>query len=273
MTLRQSHFVAPVPLVLGQHRGLIDDRHVITTRTRGSEEQFAGLMSGEIDVVITAMDNLFEWTRRGVNVRLVGQAERTTPLGLHVRAGIDSVADLEGKRFGVDALANGFSLVARQMLGSVDETVSYVEVGGVRERMEALLAGQIDATLLGPPFDRLGADTGTRKLLSVESMLPEFPGQGIVVRTELVGTEELDSYLAALARGVSIGRALPDAEGIAILRDYGFGAASEDMWRVRPMTLHVAPQGLALLTRIRADLGYSVDGVDLSALCAEPTVL
>ena len=93
-------------------------------------------------MVVTAIDNLFEWTRAGADVRLVAQVEQTTQLGIHAGGDVESLADLAGCRFAVDAPDNGFALIAKRLLLDAGVEVDYVVVGGVRERLDALLGGK-----------------------------------------------------------------------------------------------------------------------------------
>ena len=88
------------------------------------------------------------------------RSRQTTPLGIHARGDVESLADLAGCRFAVDAPDNGFALIAKRLLRDAGVEVDYVVVGGVRERLDALLGGQVDATLLGPPFDKLAEKAG-----------------------------------------------------------------------------------------------------------------
>lgn len=62
MTLRISYFVPSAPLLAARERGLLDGIDLIEMRTPGSPAQLAGLATGELDLVVTAIDNLFEWT-------------------------------------------------------------------------------------------------------------------------------------------------------------------------------------------------------------------
>lgn len=264
--LRQSQFVPPVPLIVARRLGLLDGIELEERRTTGSPEQLAGLLSGEVDIAITAIDNLFAWREAGADVRLVAQTEATTPLGLYGRPGTDRLTDLAGVRFGVDAATNGFSLVARYLLEREGVTVEFVEVGGVKERLDALLAGEVAATLLGPPFDAAARDAGAPLLATVAALLPDFPGQGLVVRAELVGSAELTEYLRALRRAVEAGARMTDAEGEALLSGAGFGAAAAAAWASRPATLEVDLGGLELLTEIRSRLGLMPPGIRLEVL-------
>ncbi|MET0780077.1 MAG: ABC transporter substrate-binding protein [Microbacterium sp.] len=266
MTLRQSQFVPPVPLIVARELGLLDDIDLVTRRTTGSPEQLAGLLTGEIDIAVTAIDNLFAWAAAGADVRLVAQTEQTTPLGIYARPAIGRLADLDGSRFAVDAATNGFSLVARYLLEREGITVDYVEVGGVKERLDSLLAGDVTATLLGPPFDAAARDAGAPLLATVAEVLPAFPGQGLVVRAELSGSEELGAYLHMLRLAVDTGAVMSDAEGVALLERAGFGAAAAAAWASRPRTLEVDPEGLTLLSEIRSRLGLMPSGISLEDL-------
>ena len=267
MILRQSHFVPPVSYLLAAELGFLRGVEVLPTRTPSSAEQLRALLAGEQDMVVTAIDNLFEWTRAGADLRLVAQVEQTTQLGIHAGGDVESLADLAGCRFAVDAPDNGFALIAKHLLRDAGIEVDYVVVGGVRERLDALLGGQVDATLLGPPFDKLAEKAGMRRVVDVNALLPELPGQGLVVRAELLASAELERYLGALVRGVAAGESMTDAEGIELLERCGYQAAATAAWGTRARTLAVDQRGLGLLTGIRRSLGMLPPDIGLEELC------
>ncbi|MGO4470848.1 ABC transporter substrate-binding protein [Arthrobacter sp. 2RAF6] len=267
MSLRQSHFVPPVSYLLAAELGFLRDVEVLPTRTTSSAEQLRALLAGEQDMAVTAIDNLFEWTRAGADLRLVAQVEATTPLGIHTGGDVESIADLAGCRFAVDAPDNGFALIAKRLLRDAGVEVDYVVVGGVRERLDALLGGQVDATLLGPPFDKLAEKAGFARVVNVNAVLPELPGQGLVVRAEVLESQELESYLRALVSGVGAGVSMADAQGIELLERCGYQAAGASAWGARARTLGVDPRGLELLTEIRRSLGMLPPGIGLEELC------
>ena len=183
------------------------------------------------------------------------------------RGDVESLADLAGCRFAVDAPDNGFALIAKRLLRDAGVEVDYVVVGGVRERLDALLGGQVDATLLGPPFDKLAEKAGMRRVVDVNALLPELPGQGLVVRAELLDSAELERYLGALVRGVAAGESMADAEGIELLERCGYQAAATAAWGARARTLAVDQRGLGLLTGIRRSLGMLPPDIGLEELC------
>ena len=235
MILRQSHFVPPVSYLLAAELGFLRGVEVLPTRTTSSAEQLRALLAGEQDMVVTAIDNLFEWTRAGADLRLVAQVEATTPLGIHAGGDVESIADLAGCRFAVDAPDNGFALIAKRLLRDAGVEVDYVVVGGVRERLDALLGGQVDATLLGPPFDKLAekagfAARGGRQCPAAGTAGPRPGGPRRASRSP-----ELERYLRALVRGVEAGESMADAEGIELLERCGYqAAAASGLGRARP---------------------------------------
>lgn len=233
VTLRVSYFVPPAPLLAAQESGSLDEIDLVETRTSGSPAQLDGLLSGQLDIVVTAIDNLFAWVDAGADAVIVGQVEATTPMGIYAGEGFGTLSDLRAARFAVDALTNGFALVGRYLLLQASTEVEYVEVGGVAKRLDALIDGSADATLLGPPFDEMARAAGMHEVANVQHEFPAFPGQGLIVQRALLGTSELEAFLSALR-----------ANGL----------------------LDVDPAGLDLLIRIRDELGLLPAGIDLHEL-------
>lgn len=258
--LRQTQFVPPVPVVVAQRRGLLDAAGVEIEfeTTRGSAEQLARLGSGEVDLAVTAIDNVFMWSRAGHSFRVIAQVERTTPLTLFARPGLTGLTDLAGRRFAVDARDNGFALAALRVLREAGVEVELVEVGGVRERQVSLQAGETDASLLGPPFDTLAREGGLSEIATINALLPGYPGQGLVVRADVIERrrDELRAYLEVLAAATTWAAEADDAAGIEALTDSGLPRqAAEVMWSTRARSLWPATEGLRVVESVRRDLG------------------
>ncbi|MDT0510241.1 ABC transporter substrate-binding protein [Novosphingobium sp. MMS21-SN21R] len=178
-------------------------RGLRTERTLSSEQQFEQLRSGTIDAAVTAIDNVITWNEKAPEARFraIAQVERTTELVLVARPGITAISDLAGKTLLVDAPANGFVVALRAMLieAGIDETCCMLApAGGVTERLDALLAGTGDATLLGPPFYHAAIAQGCNVVGSVQASWPDFPGQGLVVNTARLAASRDDCILSQL---------------------------------------------------------------------------
>ncbi len=260
MILRQSFFVQPVPHVVARERSLLAEAglHVESRRTRSSGEQLEALRAGDRDVAVTALAHVFGWNALSAGVRIAAQVEQTTLLAVYARADITALEQLDGRRFAVDAATNGFALVARHLLAAVGARADFVEAGGVTERLEALIQGRADATLLGPPLDELAERAGLVRLTSANEALPALPGQAIVVRAERseAETAALAAYLAALAAAVELAAGMTAEEGIALLEAHGFPSRSAaEAWRTRPRSLAVDADGFALIESLRSEAG------------------
>jgi ABC-type nitrate/sulfonate/bicarbonate transport system substrate-binding protein len=231
--LKVIWFVPPVVHLVADRRGLLAASQVAVEGrlTGSSDEQFAALRDGGCDAVVTAMDNVVMWNRRegGGGFRIVGQVEKTTAISLMARPEIDAISSLQGRRLLVDSAQNGFVVALRMLLA--DHGVDFdggevLQAGGVKERFAALLEANGDATLLGPPFSGMAEARGMRRLADVDAAYPGFPGQGIVVRSDLPGDrrDEVVRWLAALDQARAECRRHP-GEAAAALAASGLGPA------------------------------------------------
>ena len=256
-------FVTPAIALIAQSRGFFAARGIEmrSTLTGSSDEQYEALANGSCHVAVTAMDNVIGWNRRGPgDFRIAAQIEATTPLTLVARPDITALSDLVDRNILVDSPDNGFVVALHAMLADagVDfQANRIVRAGGVKERCNKLLAGEGDATLLGPPFDAMAAAAGMRALASVNELYPAFPGQGVVARKETVAHngDVLASWLAALEEARALGRQHPE-KACGDLTAAGFsGPIARALVAGIGNTLVPDPQGVSLLMTQRARVG------------------
>lgn len=147
--------------------------------TAGSAPQLAGLARGEYDLIQTAPDNVVNFdtnpTAFGVDAESAPRAimllgGSNGPLRVFARRGLASVGDLRGGTMGVDNPTSGFALVLRDLLWrrgmALDRDYRFTVAGGTHVRCEALLRGELDATILYTPFDLRAATAGCVELAS-----------------------------------------------------------------------------------------------------------
>jgi ABC-type nitrate/sulfonate/bicarbonate transport system substrate-binding protein len=263
-TLRAIWFIPPAVHRAAERHGYlaaagIDVEGVLT---RSSDQQFEELRDGLQDAAVTAMDNVIHWNRRGGggDFRIVAQVEADTGNTLVAAPGIGSISELAGKRLLVDSAENGFVVVLRALLADagVDfDACTIIRAGGVKERLDAMLAGEGDGTLLGPPFIELGAARGLRSLAVASESYPTFPGQGIVVRASFIEQhgKKLEAWLAALEQGRAECRRDPAAVAQHIAAAGVPKASAEQLAGFVGKTLGVSRAGVELLIAQRRRLG------------------
>lgn len=180
--VRQILFVAPAPLVWAEHLGCFASYglDVETTRTLSSDQIGQGLADDRWDIGIGVVDNVIAWNaERGAGLRIVAQLERRQVMAFCAKPDCHTLADATGGVTGVDATSNGFVLVLYRALAQAGirwQDCQFEEVGGVRQRFEALMQGQIDATILVPPFIDQALAAGLRQLWSIAEIAPSYPG-------------------------------------------------------------------------------------------------
>jgi len=263
MTVVQSQFAPHVAMLVAQECGFVSGIDLEIRQTPSSNAQLSGLLDGSLDIVISAIDNVFVWVESGARVTLAGQAESITPLELFAEPGVTSLEQLSNRTFAVDAFDNGFSLIARSVFQQLGIEPIFVETGGVVERLRALADGEVAATLLGPPLSQAASQQGFRSLVALEDMMPEYPGQGVIVRNESLDRDDVQAVLHGLERAIDYTNSIPEAEGLDILRAAGLTSSADQIWRTRPRTFEVSLSGLSVVQRLRESLGLLPPGFNI----------
>lgn len=262
--IRLNWFIQPPVVIVASALGLVDSRDFEGAHNRSSDEQFDALTNGDVDLVVTAMDNVIAWNQRQGpgDFRIVAQIERTTPLHLFARPGIQVPADVHGGIALVDATDNGFVIALRALLADVGlsaDDYALRPAGGVRERLDALLAGQGDCTLLGPPFDSMATQAGFERIATVQQHYPAFPGQGLVTRKSFIGPlrAQLTPWLCGLANAAQR-MAIDDPAAKQALADAGNPATTlTPIASMGPNSLVPDRAGVELLIAMRRRLGLA----------------
>lgn len=282
MTLNICWFLPLPAAAIAEARGLYTEHGLaVTAQTvRSSDEQYELLATGAAQAGVTAMDNVFDWNRRGAvdDLRIVAQMERTTGSVLMGAAGIDTMAKLKGGTLLVDAPNNGFVVVTRAMLrGAGLELDDYrlEVVGGVMARVAALEHGTGDAALLVPLFEQRILAAGGHVLGRVDESFPGFPGQGLAVRRSALNNigPELAAWLDALREAGRWATANP-AEAEAIVMDkLGLPQpAAAGLLAATPLDYRPAATSLELVVSQRSELGFPGAEEGMAALF-DPTLL
>lgn len=168
--------------------------------TGDSKQQMAGLIDGEFEIAMTAIDNVYAFNAGQGEAPTRAEANLVAVMGadsgfLHL-VGLpetESASALRGRRVAVDALTTGYAFVLLRILeraGLSREDVSFVEAGGVMARFEKLLRQEFDATLLVSPFDAAAENKGFARLGSGLDALGTYQGVVAAVRRDWAKANE-----------------------------------------------------------------------------------
>jgi len=253
------------------------------TRVKSSPAQFASLRDGEIDVAVTSPDNvlLYGTTDRNpletvIDLRMIRAIDRGLGLTLVSNPRISGPQELENSTIGVDVVRSGFALLLFTMLDrlGVDRaTVQFAEVGSTPTRLERLLAGELDATILNAESRVRALAEGMRPWSTSADVSEHYLGTVLAVRTDLAPDTAaaitamwdeatawlLDSTPDAVATTLGgVHPALGDRDYVDLIRDPDLGLLRDPEVRV---------SDLAVLTGIRRACGaYAPDDSLLAGL-------
>ena len=246
ITIRLGSFSNSFVDAVARRAGMYRDERVQVEfcRVFNSPSQFEKLVLGEVDVVLTATDNVlnYRYKRRSDNnfpldVRIVRAVELGGGASL-VAARATSLHDLRGALIAVDDTDSGFALLLYELLAragmvrGLDYRV--VAFGGTPRRFEGLVDGDFDATMLNAGFDLRAADRGCFLLRTVSDVLPDYIA---TVLAALPRWLEKESAARAFLRAWDVTHP-PATSFLSSCRDYGFRAATRapyatDGWRSR----------------------------------------
>jgi ABC-type nitrate/sulfonate/bicarbonate transport system substrate-binding protein len=200
-----------LPIWAGQKQGFFE-RHSVAvdlTYTTSSKEQLAGLIEGRWDIGATAFDNVVAYQEGQGEAEIKREPDLFVFMGgdngfLHLiaQADVRSFDDLKGRVLSVDALTTGFAFVLRKMIqcaGLSESDITYESVGGLRERWEAMKAGEHAGTLVLTPFELIARHVGLNVLQHASEVVPDY--QGVVGTTRRLWAQQNGMALAGYVRG------------------------------------------------------------------------
>jgi ABC-type nitrate/sulfonate/bicarbonate transport system substrate-binding protein len=242
------------------------------------------LLAGEIDVALTSPDNVLAYRYvpanplgRLADVRILAAVDRGLGLGLYTRPELGT-GDLEGARVGVDVPTSGFALALyalAESLGLPRDAYELVTLGSTPRRLEALLAGDCEATMLNAGNELKAEAAGCPRLIGATDVCAPYLGTVLAVsedgRTAL-GTR-LAQAMSETAAEIVAGRLEGEASEAATRRlALDEPLARRYVQRLRDPEQGLVPDGAvdpaALRTMVglrRRYLPVVVDGIDVLA--------
>lgn len=159
--LRLGTFSPSVVLRVAREAGVLQrfGLEVTEVPVASSPAQFAALLDGDLDAVLTSPDNVVAYRfvpdnplGRTADVRILLGVDRGLGLALYGRPGVGSLDDLRGATVGVDVAGSGFAFVLYDLLTAAGlrrgHDYELAELGSTPRRLEALLDGRCAATML-----------------------------------------------------------------------------------------------------------------------------
>jgi ABC-type nitrate/sulfonate/bicarbonate transport system substrate-binding protein len=210
ISLTLGSFTPSVLLRVARRTGALAaaDLDVTEIPVPSSPGQFAALLDGRLDMVLTSPDNVLAYRysptnplQRTADARIVSAVDRGLGLALYGRS---EPAGLRGAAFGVDVPGSGFAFAMyalAETLGLARDDYEVVALGSTPKRLQALLAGDCAATMLNAGNELHAEAAGYPPLAAVGTALAPYLGTVLAV----VGDrhEQTARRLAAVLAGTA----------------------------------------------------------------------
>ena len=200
-----SEGVSAWPLYVAQATGLFERAglHVETTVVGSSVKQQADLIAGRYDIGFQQADHIVRAVERGADLVAFAAQSHAPEVTLVAVPGIGAIEDLRGRAIGVDGARTGYALLLMRLLqrhGLTADDVELVEIGGSKERYDAIRRGTAAACMLNAPFDESLVETGCTRLARLSDAFPDYPGSVMGARRRWADAHrrELAAFVGAL---------------------------------------------------------------------------
>jgi len=147
------------PVFIAQQKGIFEKNGLRAELIRINSEPttYQALISGDIDATSGAPTGLIQSNLQGIPVVSLGSWDNHVSYTMVTKEKIDDLAQLKGKKVGINRLGGKSSLVLRVMLEdaglNTSKDVTLLQLGGSQERLAALMRGGVDAAPVDFAFE------------------------------------------------------------------------------------------------------------------------
>lgn len=198
-----------IPIYMALEKGYFNRRGITVNLqfTPNSREQRAGLAAGKFDIAHAAVDNaiaMIEVAKHDAVIISGGDGGMNEML---VRKDINTLGDLRGRTYVVDAPNTAYALIGRKMLknaGLMDgKDYKLDPIGGSEIRSKGLDTPAGAATILNPPWNFIARDRGAKSLGRTIDLYGPYQASGAFVMRTWANANPLviERYLAAFIEG------------------------------------------------------------------------
>lgn len=241
-----------LPFFVAQTKGWLGDLEVEEVYVTGDSNAMRVLLSKNVDIATIGAVNVLTALEAGANIKAIGSWQPLADYNLVIKAGKGStLADLAGKTIATSGPGGMPDQLPRMVMRKhkVDEnSARFLQVGGHAARLQAVIGGRAEATVINIVTSVLGA----KDVTVAGKMSDEFPKLGYVwnvVREESLADPRLSKAFETLT--------MAGIKGSRFIMENPEEAAQILHERVPDLSLEISKVAVAELNR---DKLWGVDG-------------
>jgi ABC-type nitrate/sulfonate/bicarbonate transport system substrate-binding protein len=152
----------------------------------GGSKSMQALLSGGLDFAHVSGGVSVQASLSGADVTILATPDNSMSAGIIAAKDVKSYQDLRGKKIGIASFGGnndiGLRFAFRKNNIDPDKDVTFLQLGGERNRLTALERGAISATIMSPPGLFVAEAQGYRRLGDLGAMGMRYPELSIVAR-------------------------------------------------------------------------------------------
>jgi NitT/TauT family transport system substrate-binding protein len=192
-----------MPLYVAEKKGFLGDLEVEEVNVTGDANAMRALISGNVDIAWIGSINVLASIQAGAKVKVINTWQPIGDYSLVLAKGKGTtIADLDGKTFattGPGALPDQLARLILRKYGIDDSKANFVQIGGHAARLQAIIGGRVDASLINTVTTLRGVQDG--RIIVLTKLSKEFPGLAYswnTVRTESLNDPQLSAAFQTL---------------------------------------------------------------------------
>ncbi len=216
-----------LPIYLAEEKGLDNEQGIQfeIIRGRSAKATAEAVVTGDADFTATSTTTI-SLINSGAPLKVVGFLVHDNICSFFAREDIMNVSQLHGKKIGVDYIGGIYhvqTVPALRSFGIEPEEVSFVGLGGPRDVISALKAGEIDAGMASSPLSALVIGEGFRKLFDYNDVAPDWILGGVSTSERFIEEhpERVVKFLGAIRNAIEYIRDNREGTIDVIVSEYG----------------------------------------------------
>ncbi len=213
------------PSMICEAKGWHKENDIQLVYFKTEQEAIDMILNGNVPIIKIGADIVIPAIAKGEPIRIVGDTFQRAIGGLFGRRAYRTLDELKGKTVGLIHEKYGTTLFLRDLLLKRDlkkEDIHFKVAGKTPERYKSLVAGEIDAAILAPPFSFKAIEEGFVCLIELAESYPKMACSSIHVRSDFAmkHRNEVVKYLLINIKGHRwLQNSMNRAEAIDILTD------------------------------------------------------
>ena len=199
----------------------------------GGSKSMQALLSGGLDFAHVSGGVSVQANLSGADVTIVATASNSMSAGVIAAREIKSYQDLKGKRIGIASFGGnndiGLRFAFKKNGINPDKDVTFLQLGGERNRLTALERGAIAGTIISPPGLFVAEAQGYTRLGDLNAMGMRYPELSVVARKRDFKERRdlIRRYLRAYLEGVRVMKSNRDTTVRVIEKNIHVGSKAE----------------------------------------------